>query len=765
MRNLKKILCLALVLSMVLAVVSGAAYTNYADDAELTVVNEDYLLAAQLLQDIGVVVGVKDGSDTYYKPDQLLTRAELARVLYVLYSAVTDDEIYNTGAIFADLPTTFTDIDGHWAEGYIKYGQSMGYLNGKSAEIFDPDATVKAQEMATALLLVIGYKAADIAPNYPANVVKYGYATKGNLFTTGLSDAYAAEETGVHVVGVGAFYAAAGVGIYVLDTEKELALTRELTREEAFYMMYKAITKRSMVSKFNAHHNADGEFYYETQVNFLKANFGLDFEQKTITDVVSGSANYNFKGGYAAAGTVVLHNNGKVTDFGYTATQKYFSAPVGVGYTLSATDWDKNIGKEITGTLTTWGGKTYLTGYAFNYAATQTAVTGPKGSSVTVLKAKEVAIDNDGNIKIDGVSYAPYYAEGYRWIVNYSDGVALSAAQLAEVLESKVASNDEIVLKVIGKKLYGVIEEENFFAEVIADPDKDGYIAIELVDGWDLVGIKADFKKGDRVFGFYNNKSKAWELSKVEATVIDNVAVKNGKYYIGTENGTEFFLGATSDLYTWSADEKVFIDGNYIVGVNGQAFVPNEPAYWALYITDGYCFDAVKTDKVQKMDLFVTAKSKVVNTADNKVTYTFALNTKKDGTGTAYTFVATGENASYEKIVAGDTVIYFYDAKTLAAISIKEFKTIEAKTEKVLANEALSNIDTVCATAASVIEALGLAAAETDVEFRIVLPAKNGGATKAPIVGEASQKTEIESTIGANVVIADYQFVTLPSLS
>ena len=34
MRNLKKILCLALVLSMVLAVISGAAYTNYTDDAE-----------------------------------------------------------------------------------------------------------------------------------------------------------------------------------------------------------------------------------------------------------------------------------------------------------------------------------------------------------------------------------------------------------------------------------------------------------------------------------------------------------------------------------------------------------------------------------------------------------------------------------------------------------------------------------------------------------------------------------------------------------
>ena len=53
MRNLKKILCLALVLSMVLAVVSGAAYTNYADDAELTVVfvKHTYFLDPDIIVD------------------------------------------------------------------------------------------------------------------------------------------------------------------------------------------------------------------------------------------------------------------------------------------------------------------------------------------------------------------------------------------------------------------------------------------------------------------------------------------------------------------------------------------------------------------------------------------------------------------------------------------------------------------------------------------------------------------------------------------
>ncbi|MBR6556808.1 MAG: hypothetical protein IKT60_05180, partial [Clostridia bacterium] len=60
MRNLKKILCLALVLCMVLAVVSGAAYKDYADADEITKANEEYLLAAELLKDIGVVVGIEE---------------------------------------------------------------------------------------------------------------------------------------------------------------------------------------------------------------------------------------------------------------------------------------------------------------------------------------------------------------------------------------------------------------------------------------------------------------------------------------------------------------------------------------------------------------------------------------------------------------------------------------------------------------------------------------------------------------------------------
>ena len=778
MRNLKKILCLALVLSMVLAVVSGAAYTNYADDAELTVVNEDYLLAAQLLQDIGVVVGIEDEGKTYYKPDQLLTRAELARVLYVLYSAVTNDEVYNSGSLFDTLPTTFTDIEDHWAEGYIKYGQNMGYLNGKSAEIFDPDATVKAQEMATALLIVIGYKAADIAPNYPANVVKYGYATKGNLFTTGLSNAYQDETIGVHVVGFGKNVA----GVYVDDAEKDLPLSAELTREEAFYMMYKAITKRSMVSKMDTHHNADGEYYYETGVNFLKKNFGLTFAQKEITDVVSGSAKYNFKGGYATEGTVVLDQNGKVVDFGYTAALNGKSNTViGFGFDLSATDWDKNIGKEITGTLTTWGGKTYLTGYAFNYTATRTTQTGPKGSDVVVVKAKEVKADGD-KIKVDGKAYAPYYTDGYRYIYNNATGVIKDAAGLAAVIESKVASNDEIVLKVIGDKLYGLFEEENFYATV-SDVDKDGIATLTLLDGG-IVKLtnKYELAKGDRIFGLFNMKNYeaaakdladekikyiadglTLEFVKVAPTAIVNVAVDtaNTKYYFENVNGTEFKLGAASDLAT-------DFDGNYIAGVNGNVFVQNETAYWALYIVDGYCFEAVKTEKEQSIDLFVTSKSVVYNTTDNKTTYTFGLNTKADGKGTAYTYTTTvtGTAAALEGIAKGETVVYYYDAKTLAATGIKEFKVLTVADTLYKAEAAFANVDTIASRVTDVLAKID-EATDKYVQYRIVLKASGNKAYDKPVVLGSSATDAIPAAVAAKaatpndieILVPEYTYV------
>ena len=122
---------------------AGAAFTDSADikvDTEVV----DTLVA------LGVVNGYDDGS---FKPNGTVTRAEMAKMIYVVRTGKSDASAYN------DDKTTFTDINGHWARGYVKYCQSLGVIAGKSATKFDPDATVKTAEAAKMLLVTLGYNA------------------------------------------------------------------------------------------------------------------------------------------------------------------------------------------------------------------------------------------------------------------------------------------------------------------------------------------------------------------------------------------------------------------------------------------------------------------------------------------------------------------------------------------------------------------------------------------------------------------------------
>ena len=122
---------------------AGAAFT---DQADIKVDSE----VVDTLVSLGVVNGYTDGS---FKPNDTVTRAEMAKMIYVLRTGNSDASAYN------DDKTTFTDINGHWARGYVKYCQSLGIIAGQSATKFAPDQTVTAQEAAKMLLVTLGYNA------------------------------------------------------------------------------------------------------------------------------------------------------------------------------------------------------------------------------------------------------------------------------------------------------------------------------------------------------------------------------------------------------------------------------------------------------------------------------------------------------------------------------------------------------------------------------------------------------------------------------
>ena len=156
--NLKKVLALVLAFACAFTMFAGAAFTDQADikvDADVV----------DTLVSLGIVEGFEDGS---FQPNGTVTRAQMAKMIYVLRTGNSDASAYN------DEKSSFTDINGHWARGYIKYCQSLGIIAGKSNTKFVPNEKVSAQEAAKMLLVTLGYNAQK------AGLVGTGWASKTN---------------------------------------------------------------------------------------------------------------------------------------------------------------------------------------------------------------------------------------------------------------------------------------------------------------------------------------------------------------------------------------------------------------------------------------------------------------------------------------------------------------------------------------------------------------------------------------------------------
>ncbi len=137
---------------------AGAA--SFTDEADINDVNKE---AVDTLVALGVIEGYLDGT---FRPDDTVTRAEMAKMIYIIRTGRSDASAYNDDA------TTFTDIGDHWARGYIKYCNSLGIIAGHSATRFAPDDTVTTQEAAKMLLVTLGYNAET------AGLVGAGWGTK-----------------------------------------------------------------------------------------------------------------------------------------------------------------------------------------------------------------------------------------------------------------------------------------------------------------------------------------------------------------------------------------------------------------------------------------------------------------------------------------------------------------------------------------------------------------------------------------------------------
>ncbi len=149
--SMKKLLALVLALTMVLSVSAAAAYTvaPYGDAEQ---VNEDCEVAVQTLYSMDIMKGDDKGN---FRPEATITRAEVAKMIYVILNYGDDDKAVNyTGAkIFSDVKA------GEWYEGYVNYMAMTKLVQGRPDGTFGPNDPVTTAEAAKMLLTAIGYSA------------------------------------------------------------------------------------------------------------------------------------------------------------------------------------------------------------------------------------------------------------------------------------------------------------------------------------------------------------------------------------------------------------------------------------------------------------------------------------------------------------------------------------------------------------------------------------------------------------------------------
>ena len=146
MRNLKKILALALALVMSLSLMATA--NAFTDDDSIT---DTYETAVTVLSGLKVFQGYDDGT---FQPKGAITRAEVAAIIYRI---VTGDVADTQVGIYADY-NKFDDVAStSWYAGYVNFCANAEYIKGYDARTFGPNDPVTGYQALAMILRALGY--------------------------------------------------------------------------------------------------------------------------------------------------------------------------------------------------------------------------------------------------------------------------------------------------------------------------------------------------------------------------------------------------------------------------------------------------------------------------------------------------------------------------------------------------------------------------------------------------------------------------------
>ena len=503
---------------------AGAAFTDQADikvDADVV----------DTLVSLGIIEGFEDGS---FQPNATVTRAQMAKMIYVLRTGKSDASAYN------DDKTSFTDIGSHWARGYIKYCQSLGIIAGKSNTIFAPNASVTAQEAAKMLLVTLGYDANK------AGLVGAGWAAKTNAL---------ADENG-------------------LLEDVNTSFTGPCPRQYAAQLIYNAIDTATVVWRDDAYTNQNyngddnktiGEKYMGLHsvegilTSFAKED-GKDTYGATVTSITKQDGSKNVKLNPAEESfTKISKDYGSLKNNKVKVLYKDTDEVYGV---FALTDSNKVV-NGLLGDFGDDGDKLKLDGTKYTVGTATTA------ASIGSDAAKQATADKTNLVKVDGSAVATNRNDLVKYVKSNVSG-------LAKAFDASAISNTD-------NNKINLLDIKTFAIAQVTYVGSD-YINVSYKNSSNTQNFSSKLKDDDAVW--YNGiaKDDYVAVTKAVNTSADKIGVTKLDVVTGKITGTKNAITA--------ADYKVTVNGTTyeMAGVtNSDAADLTLNATVSIVVKGGYC--------------------------------------------------------------------------------------------------------------------------------------------------------------------------------
>ena len=156
MKNLKKVLALVLAVVMIMGTVAVASAKDYTD----VKADSDYAVAIDVLSNLNILDGFKDGENYKFQPDGYFTRAQAAKIVAIVHNAATTGKIKGQEAIsslYGNAQNPFVDCNDSWALPFINYCRITGLADGMTKTTYAPERRLTGVQWLKLMLTTLNF--------------------------------------------------------------------------------------------------------------------------------------------------------------------------------------------------------------------------------------------------------------------------------------------------------------------------------------------------------------------------------------------------------------------------------------------------------------------------------------------------------------------------------------------------------------------------------------------------------------------------------